>query len=194
MFNKLTKFLIFILVVLSAVIPVSAGQTRQVPDLPEQAGIYAVPDRPDLKLRVFVYQVKKDPSAPPLIMPTEVCTLSDPDSSAIVAGAGWKLPSTWTYRLNLSSVPASIGSAHLSAIVDNSFSQWQKAVGHTVNIARGADTKVIKAQYDGQNIITWGRTSGSALAVSYIWYNNKGFAVEVDTIMNNKFRSLSRTA
>ena len=53
---------------------------------------------------------------------------------------------------------------------------------------RGADTSTNKAQLDGQNIITWGRTSGTALAVSYIWYNSAtGELVEVDTIMNQKF-------
>ena len=40
----------------------------------------------------------------------------------------------------------------------------------------------------GKNIISWGRTSGSALGVTYIrYFSSSGLAVDVDTIMNKKF-------
>ena len=58
-----------------------------------------------------------------------------------------------------------------------------------VNITRTAfNTNVNRARYDGQNIIAWGRTNGSALAVTYTWFNQAtGYVAEVDTIMNQKF-------
>lgn len=170
-------------------------------DLPEQAGIYNVPGNPHMKLRVFVYHGKPDnqgkpagkgkPAPPP---PNETCVLTssvDPDSSAVVNGAGWSLPSNWEYNLNSGSVPSSIGSANVETIAANAFSVWNNAttsVNQAVNVVRGADTSITRSQLDGQNIVAWGRTSGSALAVSYVWYNTiTHVAVEVDTIMNKKF-------
>lgn len=188
MFKKITHFLLIMAMVMTLVMPVSAKQEPTQPNLPEQAGIYAVPGHPDLKLRVFVHNEKPfKPGKPAPVTPSLTCSLTDPDSTAVVAGAGWVLPSTWTYRLNLSNVPATVGSANLATMTTSAFNEWLGAVGNAVNVARGADTTVTKAQYDGQNIITWGRASVSALAVSYIWYNNSGVATEIDTIMNSKF-------
>jgi len=150
--------------------------------LPEEEGIYNIKDHPNVKLRVFVYRAKPNPTP----TPTLVCSLADTNSSAEVKDAGWKLPATWTYRLNLSSVPVSVGSANLSLIASKAYGAWQNVAGGKVIFSRGSNINVNKAQYDRQNIITWGRAPGSALAVSYIWYSS-GIATEVDTIMNNKF-------
>lgn len=171
-------------------------------DLPEQAGIYEVPGNPHLKLRVFVYHGKADnqgkpagkgnPKNPPS-PPSEVCTSTnsaDPNSNAVVGGAGWLLPSTWTYNINVSSVPDSVDAANIATIVKNSFDSWLNvsSVNQAVIVNRGSDTSTDRYGFDGENIVAWGRTSGSALAVSYIWYNTvTGEAVEVDTIMNKKF-------
>lgn len=151
-------------------------------DLPEKDGIYAVPGRPDLKVRVFVHNPKPDTST------ALVC--SDSESTSVVSPAGWRLPAgTWNYRLNLSSVPTSVGSVNLPAIADSSYGQWSSAVSGKVTFNRLADTTVSRANSDGQNIIAWGRTQGTALAVTYTWYNRStGLAVETDTIMNKKFK------
>ena len=196
----LRKILIFSLVasfigisaVLAVNLPESANQA-----LPEQAGVYDVLGRPDLKLKVFVHEPKVNQAArnnagkPTPQVPPEICAatlVADPDSPAVVAGAGWKMPSSWVYRLNLSNVPAAVGSLNLPAITTNSFNQWAAAINNSVIIERGPDTTLNKAQFDGQNIIAWGRTQGTALAVSYVWYyNTTGELVEVDTIMNSKF-------
>ncbi len=122
-----------------------------------------------------------DPPKPPLS-----CNISDPDSTAVVSGAGWKLPSQWTYRLNTSSVPSSIGATNLPTIASRSYGVWTKAIGNLVTASKGQNTTVNYANFDGQSIITWGTAPAGALAVSYVWASD-GVVSEVDTIMNDSF-------
>jgi len=153
-------------------------------DIPEEDGTYNVPGHPELKVRVFVYKAKPEPSPSPLL----VCGLTDPSSNALVDPTGWHLPANWTYNLNPSSVPGSVGGKNLPAIASNGFGEWISAANNKINISRGADTTIAQKGYDGKNIIAWGRTSGSALAVTYTWYYpSTGLVAEVDTIMNQKF-------
>lgn len=159
-------------------------------ELPDQAGIYAVPGRPDLKLRVFVYHAKPDnpgkPAKPEPPAPELKCDLDDLDSNAEVGLAGWYLPTTWTYNLNPNSVPSSVGSENLAAITDNAFNAWLNEI-NGVSATRGANTNLTRAKIDGQNIVAWGRTPSSALAVTYTWYyTDTGLAAEIDTLMNSK--------
>jgi hypothetical protein len=156
--------------------------------VPEEDGVYDVPGHPGLKVKVFVYKAKKRKPTPPLPPATTEpeCGLQDGNSNAAIGWAGWKLPSTWNYRLNTSSVPASVGSENLGDIAKRAFDVWSTASGVIFNMT-GA-TSINRARYDGQNIITWGRTSGSALGVTYtMYYPSSGEVVEVDTIMNQKF-------
>lgn len=151
-------------------------------DIPEVDGIYNDPGHPGLKVRVFVYRERPNQS----VNSSLACSLSDPNSSATDAPTGWKLSSNWTYNLNPSSVPSSVGSANLSTFANIALSGWSTPSG--VTFARGADTGVTRQAYDGQNIIAWGRTSGSALAVTYTrYYSATGQVVDTDTIMNKKF-------
>jgi len=158
-------------------------------DIPEEDGIYDVPGHPELKLRVFVYHAKPDkPGKPTPPSPQEVCDLPDDDSPLLVASAGWELPSTWTYKLNISSVPSTVGANSLPVIANNAYKQWTDAINNQVTIIEDSNTTVNRAVLDNQNIIAWGRAPGNALAVSYIWYNRATeVAIEVDTIMNKKF-------
>ena len=152
-------------------------------DIPEQDGVYDVPGHHELKVRVFVHRIGGKPGPTSTLQ----CNLSDPDSLTVVDSAGWKLPSTWTYNLNPSSVPSSVGSSYLSTIAANAFKEWGGAVNE-VNIKRGLDTTINRKGYDGKNIVAWGSASSSALAVTYIWYYpSTGLVAEVDTIMNTKF-------
>ncbi len=159
-------------------------------DLPEVNGTYNVPGHPELKVRVFVHgpKVKLGPSTGPSA-PSLVCGLLDPDSAAVVDPAGWHLPTTpWAYRLNTSSVPSSVGSGNLNTIAQLAFGTWQNTSNGKVTFVKGSPTTVTRAKYDGQNIVTWGTASSSALAVAYIWYYpSTGLVAEVDTIMNKKF-------
>lgn len=156
-------------------------------NIPERNGDYPVPGRSDLRVRVFVHEPKS--SKPTSTQSSSlVCNLSDPDSTAVVPPAGWHLPSTWTYTLNPSSVPSSVGLGNLATIAGNAFSQWISAVPK-VSISRTSfDTTANRAKFDGQNIIAWGRTSASALAVTYTWYyTSTGLAAEEDTIFNKQY-------
>lgn len=152
--------------------------------IPEKNGTYDDPNHKGVKVRVFVH-----PEKPTKITSNALaCNLSDPDSSATVSSAGWKLPSNVTYNLNPSSVPSLVGSSNLTTIALNGFSDWASASASKVTFNRGSDTSVVRTAYDGRNIIAWGRTSGSALGVTYIrYYTSNGMVVDVDTIMNKKF-------
>jgi hypothetical protein len=153
-------------------------------DISEIDGIYNVPGRADLRVRVFVYKAKPgQPSTPAL-----QCNLADPDSTATVSEAGWKLPANFIYNLNLSNVPVLVGSANWPLIAENSFNAWEDAISNKVNVNRGADTTVYRKKLDGKNIVAWGTASVSALGVTYIWYNPSTMqVVELDTIMNKRF-------
>lgn len=200
----MTKKLYFLLIAIFAILGVAVlqGSISAKNDdnyaLPETEGVYDVPGRPDLKLKVFVYRGKDDvlekaakPGNPAPQPPVETCkstSIADPDSSSVVKSAGWKLPSTWNYQVNLSSVPATIGTVNAQTLITNAFNTWTGAVGPKVVFSQTGTTSVTNARFDYQNIVTWGRTSGSALAVTYTWYNpSTGYATEIDTIMNKKF-------
>lgn len=157
--------------------------------IPEKSGVYDDPDHPGVKVRVFVHPEKGTRPGKPGggESPALMCS-PDPDSSAVVGPAGWHLPSSWTYQLNPSSVPSSVGGSNLATIAGNGFADWAAAANNKVAFNRGANTTVARQAYDGRNIIAWGRTSGSALGVTYIrYYSSTGLAVDVDTIMNKKF-------
>lgn len=154
--------------------------------IPERNGDYAQPGHPGVRVRVFVHEPKEKLSS------QSALSCVDNESSAIVGPAGWKLSSTvWTYRLNVSSVPSSVGGTNLETIAANGFGAWVNALATSSsepNFTKGANTSVSRSSYDGQNVIAWGRTSGSALAVTYVrYYTSTGMVVDVDTIMNKKF-------
>lgn len=166
-------------------LPVYAEKPINPPDvqLPEQAGIYDVPGRPNLKLRVFVHNAKPTP-------PPSIC--SDLNDGPTVDPAGWHLPGgTWPYYLNTDSVPLAVGSDNLSTIATDAFGRWSTASSGKINFLQTGLTSANRAKLDNQNIITWGRAPGTALGVTYIWYYTSGpdtgLAVEMDTIMNQKF-------
>ncbi|MFH0891071.1 MAG: matrixin family metalloprotease [Candidatus Liptonbacteria bacterium] len=155
-------------------------------EVPEKEGVYDVKGHPGVKLRVFIHQAKPSP----IPATSLACNIPDPDSSAVVGGAGWKISTSvpWVYRLNIFSVPSSVGSANLPTIANNAYGAWRQAATTKVSFSNGGNTSVNRAKRDSQNIIAWGAAPSSALAVSYIWYNNSnGLALEVDTIMNKKY-------
>jgi len=157
-------------------------------DLPEVEGVYDVPGHPKLKLRVFVYKAKATPGV--TTPPSLTCSLADDNTSTSTpAWTGWKLPANWTYSLNPSSVPATVGGANLDTMARDAFDRWTTASDGKVNFSQNVNyTDTTRAARDYQNIIAWGRTSGSALAVTYTWYYpSTGEVVENDTIMNKNF-------
>ena len=184
------KKIIGLLVLLSLffiINPALAAKPNFAPEFPDKSGIYDVPGHPGMKVRVFVHPAK--PAKPGTGSLSELkCGLTDPSSDAIVSEAGWIIPEgTWKYRVN--PIAPSTISSDLDTIVQNSFEAWTTTTdlnNSKVSLHYDGTTGINRATYDGQNIIAWGRTSGSALGVTYIWYQN-GVAYELDTIMNNKF-------
>src|SRR3989338_4745568 len=194
------SFLLFLFVFINYY-PVSAKNENK-PELsyipPEVEGTYDVPGRPNMKVRVFIHKAKDNnngkpvragkPTPTPTSVPSPVCELDDPESSVVDGLTGWHLPVSWEYNLNIGSVPGSIGSEDFPVIVDNSVSAWTEAINNNVSVNRGTDTSKSRAQFDGINIVTWGRTSGSALGVAYTWYyTDTGQVAEVDTILNKSY-------
>jgi hypothetical protein len=163
--------------------------------LPEKDGVYSIQGRSDLKLKVIVHHAKNDDalalSQKAALTPQVVCTskaATDLNSTTAVDKAGWKLPSSWTYRINAQSVPATIGSTKAVTLIGNSFATWKATLGSKVNFSRGTNTSVSTARYDGQNIISWAQASSGTLAITYTWYYpSTGIAAEIDTIINNKY-------
>jgi len=194
--KKITLFLAIFLFTLIIGNSVDAKSDKKFAPSSEDAfenSTYDVEGHPELKLKVVVHYGKPTdkPGKPTPPSPTKVCApsvLADPDSSAVTDNFGVTLPATWRYRLNSKSAPASIGPANLAIIASDAFGAWKSAVGDAATFIKGDDTIINRAQLDSQNIIAWGRTSGSALAVSYLWYYPAtGKMSEVDTIMNQKF-------
>lgn len=176
--KKLLVFFVFCL--LLAFSTPALAQSSGNAQIPEKNGDYPDPEHPGIRVRVFVHEPKDARGSQ--ISPTS-CT--DNDSTSIIPPAGWKLPPTWTYKVNLNSAPSSIRS-NVGTIVGNSFNAWQ-SLGK-VSFIDGGSTTANKQANDGQNIVAWGRTQGTALAVTYTrYYTSTGQVADVDTIMNLKF-------
>lgn len=173
----------FVIAFLSTVSLNSAfAQESNDDQIPEKEGTYDVPKNKNLKVRVFIHSAKQK------AVPQPVLSCTDPDSTAVDQPTGWRLPSSWTYSLNPASVPSSVGSSNLPTISANSFAPWSAAISGKVAFSRSGNVTNTKAKFDGKNIIAWGRTSGSALAVTYTWYYpSTSLVAEVDTIFNKRF-------
>jgi len=158
------------------------------PEIPEFSGIYRDPVYRNLLVRVYVHDLGERNRH---LNTNNANSCEDPQSSAVVDRTNWRLPaSNWYYNLNPSSVPASVGTTNLSTISGQGFSAWTNILLNSSSdptILRGQDTTKVKNSYDRLNIIAWGRTSGRALATTYIrYYTGSGLVVDVDTIMNNR--------
>lgn len=149
--------------------------------IPEKNGDYPDPDNPRMRVRVFVHEPKTNVSS------LAVC--SDASSSAIVNTTGWHLPKNVSYRINTKSIPGSVGTAIMTGkIAPNAYSTWQNAVNSNVLFTQGANTAVSRQALDYQNVIAWGNTSQSALAVTYTrYYTSSGEVADVDTIFNKRY-------
>lgn len=176
------KFLVLFLPVLAFLILACSVNAQS--SVPEINGDYQDPENKKIRVRVFVHNPKIDVSV------QNVCS-SDSSSDAQVGVTGWRIPGVaWNYKINASSAPSSV-SSNLATIAANSFQEWSNAIGTGASkptFVFGGQTSATKSSYDGQNIIAWGRTSGTALAVTYTrYYTSTGQVVDVDTIFNKKF-------
>lgn len=161
------------------------SNTPVVSDIPEIDGTYDDREYPGVKVRVFVHREKSLKVTPP--PPAIICS-DDPPSTSIIGKGAWKLSSPWTYSLNPSTVPSSVGFSNLATIAKNGFDDWSSATGGKVVFSRSPDTTVTRQAYDGKNIIAWGRLSGSALGITYTrYYSSTGQTIDVDTILNSRY-------
>lgn len=184
----LLGFLTLLLVVVPSAMAKGRGEESESSgDVPEVEGDYPDPRNKDVRVRVFVHgQKDKERDAH---RSTTILSCTNPDAVTMVSAAGWHLSGSTTYRLNVSSVPSSIGSGNLPTIVNNSFSAWAASVPGKVSFSRGPDTTVARSTLDWQNIVAWGRTNGNALGVTYIrYYTATKVVADVDTIINQKFQ------
>lgn len=159
------------------------AKSVNIQEIPDQNGTYNVSGHPNLKVRVFVHYPKT-----PQSNPATTCTINDPLNGPFVDPAGWHLPNGWTYYLNTSTAPTGVIQTNLKNIAGNAFSEWTTAVSGKVNFTLKGNTTANKKALDGKNVVAWGNVPGSALAITYTWYNPQTKeAVETDTIMNKKF-------
>jgi hypothetical protein len=183
--RKYVKVVAFVALfaLLSSFGPVLAKDNKDADVLPEQDGVYDVPGHKELKMRVFVHKAKPAPTPAPSL----VCGLADADSAAVVGPTGWRLPLNFGYYLNTAAVPSSVGGVNWQTIAQNSFGAWTNvSTGHSAQYL--GVTSVNRASRDYRNILSWGRVSNSALAITYTWYNQTtGESMESDTIMNQRY-------
>lgn len=177
--RKIISFLILLTIIFSFSSLVLA-QKQNSEDLPVIEGIYDVPGRSDLKLRVFVHSPKEKPLANKVLD-----CLDDNSSELLVNKIGWQLPSIFYYKVNYSSAPLSVRDK-LSNIIDYSLTELINASGNKISVQSQGSVLINKAKLDKQSIIAWGRIPVNALAITYTWYNPQTKeAVEIDTIFNN---------
>lgn len=126
---------------------------------------------------------KRSPYSPPMV---SGCTMTLNDGNPTYAMGVWRLPPAgMTYYINLSSAPTAIRS-QVVKIIQDSFAPWTAAGGGQV-FHYGGTTNRPAPHQDGVNTIAWGRTRAGIIAATYVWYNDSGEAVEVDTVFNNRF-------
>lgn len=184
-------FATILLFVSSASVLAQKPEDQGVSNVPEINGDYPDPDHPGVRVRVFAHPEQRmgKPQAEPAAL---VCS-EDPNSSAFVSWTGWKLPSSaWTYNLNPTSVPGTVGPNNIPTIAASGFNVWQNALASSSakpTPVRGSDTTINRSFYDGQNIIAWNKIQATALGITYVrYYTLSGIVVDVDTIMNKRYK------
>lgn len=203
LFVLIFSFALLALVAVSVSAKTTNLNANENAQIPEVSGDYAQPGYPGVRVRVFVHSLnparKPNPTLTPTPSPTE-CT--DPSSTAVGQSTGWKLQAgDWTYKVNTSSVPSSVGGDNIATVAQSNFNSWTESIASVVkpNLVNIGTTSKNRNSYDGENIIAWGRTSRSTLGVTYVrYYTTSGIVVDVDTIMNKSvpwvFNSCSSNA
>jgi hypothetical protein len=126
---------------------------------------------------------KRSPYSPPVAYG---CTMTSNDMNATYATGAWRLPASGiTYHINLNTAPPDIRS-QVVKIMQDSFAAWATADSGQV-FRYGGTTNRTAPRQDGTNTIAWGRTRAGIIAATYVWYDNSGEVVEVDTVFNDRF-------
>lgn len=142
------------------------------------SGVSAQGKDDDIRLRVFVHHPGPHPQE------SSSCTVTTNDQVNDYGLAGWQLTSSgYSYKINHSTIPSSVGSAADSAIA-NALATWNTADPDKTFIYT-EDTNVKAAKLDGINAILWKGIRGGAIAITYAWYyRSTGNLAEADMVLN----------
>jgi len=137
-----------------------------------------------IRLKVFVHEPNHGKP-----IPATTCTTTINDRVDAWLPAGWNMPTTgMTYKINLSSRPTNLSQNQVSNAVTAAFATWTAADRDQI-FTDGGTTSVKTAKLDGVNAILWKGISGSALAITYVWYyTDTGQLAESDTIFNKNYK------
>lgn len=135
-----------------------------------------------VRLKVFIHQ----PGKP---VPSSTCEATTNDKVNDWGNAGWHMPTGgMTYKVNFSSKPSNLTNTQVSDAVTTAFATWTAADSDQIFTGDGT-TSVKAAKRDGTNAILWKGISGSALAITYVWYDTiTKVLVETDTVFNKNYK------
>jgi hypothetical protein len=163
------------------VAPLYSAQSQRRPEITAEEDPLEDKLPPGIKVRAFIHR-------PRVVEPNHLgtCTESTTDSTNYEL-TGWHLPTAGiTWKLNESTVPASVGASAARVAITNSFDTWTAA--DPDKVFDGGSTSVKTTRFDGTNAILWKRLSPSTIGVTYIWYyTSTGEVAEVDTAFNGRY-------
>lgn len=138
----------------------------------------------DVKLKVFVHYPRGH--GKPITVSN--CTDTNTNSNHYEL-AGWSMPSSGvTYKINYGTKPKNLTSEQVLGAISNSFATWSAADSKQIFV-NGGSTSVRTAKFDGINAVLFKGISGSAIAITYVWYYpSTGQLVEVDTAFNKNLK------
>jgi hypothetical protein len=139
----------------------------------------------DVKLKVFVHY--PNPHGKPVASATCSVTTNDQVNDYLLAG--WSMPSSGvTYKINYGTKPKNLSNDQVYDAVSSSFATWATADPKQI-FNYGGTTSAKTAKFDGTNAILFKGISGSAIAITYVWYYpSTGQLVEVDTAFNKNLK------
>ncbi len=177
-----------------ALLSSSVGNTVEDSPLTGEELLSEVSAAPGTKVKAFAHyprpekhegkkKRKRSPYSPPAV---SGCTMTLNDVNTTYAMGAWRLPpSGVTYYVNLGTVPPDIR-PQVVKILQDAFAAWEAVDQRRVFVYGGTTNRTAPRQ-DGTNTIAWGRTRAGIIAATYVWYDDSGEAVEVDTVFNNRF-------
>jgi hypothetical protein len=141
------------------------------------------PVPPGIKVRAFIHR-------PRIVEHNHLgtCTTTTDPAVTDYEETGWHLPAAGiTWKLSVSTVPASVGVSGALTAIQNSFGAWNNADSGE-RFSDGGQTNAKNTRLDGTNAIMWKRLGASTIGVTYVWYRtNTGEVVEVDTAFNSRY-------
>ena len=137
---------------------------------------------PGIRVRAFIH-------TPRVVEPNHLGTCTETTiNSANFEKTGWHIPAGGiTWKLNESTVPASVGASAARAAIISSFDAWFTADSGKA-FHDGGKTTIKATKFDGTNAILWKKLSPSTIGVTYVWsYTTTGEVAEVDTAFNSRY-------